>query len=168
MKRIVSILACLTLSSAFSAYAQIAADPATARTLHNGPVVGYVDVDTGAQAWRAIPFAKPPVGDLRWRAPRPADAWTAPRISTKPAPWCPQQLSAMDGVDKAKFGQVAGQEDCLYLDVYAPPMTGEAAAKAKLPIMMWIHGGSNTWGRADQYDGSALAARFKVVVVVVQ
>ena len=74
----------------------------------------------------------------------------------------------MDGVDKAKFGQVAGQEDCLYLDVYAPPMTGEAAAKAKLPIMIWIHGGSNTWGRADQYDGSALAARFKVVVVVVQ
>ncbi|OYU69242.1 MAG: carboxylesterase [Alphaproteobacteria bacterium PA2] len=171
MKRLVSLIVGLTLSSAFAANGQaveIPADPATARALHDGPVVGYVDAATGAQAWRAIPFARPPVGDLRWRAPRPAEAWSAPRISTKAAPWCPQQLSAMDGVDRAKFGQIAGQEDCLYLDVYAPPMTTEAAASAKLPIMMWIHGGSNTWGRAEQYDGSALAARFKVVVVVVQ
>ena len=171
MKRIVSIIFGLTLSTALSAQGQgmeRAPDPATARVLHDGPVVGYVDAETGAQAWRAIPFAKPPVGDLRWRAPRPEEAWSAPRISTKAAPWCPQELSAMDGVDKAKFGQVTGQEDCLYLDVYAPPMTEEAAANAKLPIMMWIHGGSNTWGRAEQYDGSALAARFKVVVVVVQ
>jgi para-nitrobenzyl esterase len=47
-------------------------------------------------------------------------------------------------------------------------MSAAEAATAKLPVMMWIHGGSNTWGRAEQYDGSALAARFKVVVVVVQ
>jgi para-nitrobenzyl esterase len=74
----------------------------------------------------------------------------------------------MDGVPKAKFGEIAGQEDCLYLDVYAPPMTEAEASAAKLPVMVWIHGGSNTWGRAEQYNGSALAARFKVVVVVVQ
>lgn len=178
MKRLVSVIAgCVLAGSAVAALAQPpaktptvehAADPATARVLKDGPVVGYVDATTGAQAWRAIPFAKPPVGPLRWRAPRPAEPWTAPRVSTTPAPWCPQQLSALDGVPKEKFGQIAGQEDCLYLDVYAPPMTADAAAKAKLPIMMWIHGGSNTWGRAEQYDGSALAARFKVVVVVVQ
>ncbi|MDP1632728.1 MAG: carboxylesterase family protein [Caulobacter sp.] len=144
------------------------ADPATARTLSGGEVVGYVDAGAGAQVWRAIPFAAPPVGDLRWRAPRPPAAWAAQRVSTSPAPWCPQVLSPLDGVDKARYGEVVGQEDCLYLDVYAPPMTAAEARDARLPVMMWIHGGSNTWGRAEQYDGSALAARFKVVVVVVQ
>ncbi|HRD28325.1 MAG TPA: carboxylesterase family protein, partial [Caulobacter sp.] len=136
--------------------------------LGGGGVVGYVDADTGAHVWRAIPFAAPPVGDLRWRAPRPPAAWTGSRTAVTAAPWCPQQLSALDGVDRARFGEIVGQEDCLYLDVYAPPMDAVAAGAARLPVMMWIHGGSNTWGRAEQYDGSALAARFKVVVVVVQ
>ena len=72
MKRIVSTLACLALWSAFSAHAQIAADPATARTLHDGPVVGYVDVDTGAQAWtnansanNLMVFDSPKAGGVR-------------------------------------------------------------------------------------------------------
>lgn len=172
MNRIVALLAVLALAACSSATgkpsAPPAADPATARVLGEGGVVGYVDAPTGAHVWRAIPFAAPPVGDLRWRAPRPPAAWTGQRVSVKPAPWCPQQLSALDGVKKERFGDVVGQEDCLYLDVYAPPMAADAAARAKLPVMMWIHGGSNTWGRAEQYDGSALAARYKVVVVVIQ
>ena len=118
--------------------------------------------------WRSIPFAKPPVGELRWRAPRAPEPWAGVRSSLTAAPWCPQVLSALDGVDKSKIGQIVGQEDCLYLDVYAPPMTAQEAAGARLPVMMWIHGGSNTWGRAEQYDGAALAARHKVIVVVVQ
>lgn len=172
MKRLVLVLAALCLSACSTAAKTATelpgANPATSRALPQGPVIGYVDADTGAHAWRAIPFAKPPVGDLRWRAPRPAEGWSQERISTKPAPWCPQILSAMDGVPKAQYGEIAGQEDCLYLDVYAPPMTAAEAAAARLPVMVWIHGGSNTWGRAEQYNGSALAARFKVVVVVVQ
>lgn len=90
------------------------------------------------------------------------------RQATAQAPWCPQQLSALDNAPKADWGKVVGQEDCLYLNIYAPPMSAEAAAAAKLPVMVWIHGGSNTWGRAQQYDGGALAARFEVVVVVIQ
>jgi para-nitrobenzyl esterase len=171
MKRLILIVAALCLSACSTATAAPElppVNPATSRALPQGPIVGYVDADTGAHAWRAIPFARPPVGEFRWRSPRPAEGWSETRLSTKPAPWCPQILSAMDGVPKAKFGEIAGQEDCLYLDVYAPPMTEAEAAAAKLPVMVWIHGGSNTWGRAEQYNGSALAARFKVVVVVVQ
>jgi len=170
MKRTLSMLAALALAACALAQPAVAAtpDPATSRTLSGGGVVGYVDATTGAHAWRAIPFAAPPVGDLRWRAPRPPAAWTGQRSAVTPAPWCPQQLSALDGVKKDRWGEIVGQEDCLYLDVYAPPMTAAQAAGAKLPVMMWIHGGSNTWGRAEQYDGSALAARFKVIVVVVQ
>jgi para-nitrobenzyl esterase len=170
MKRMLSMLAALALSvCAISQPAAAAApDAATARTVSGGGVVGYVDATTGAHAWRAIPFAAPPVGDLRWRAPRPPAAWTGQRSAVTPAPWCPQQLSALDGVKKDRWGETVGQEDCLYLDIYAPPMTAAQAGGAKLPVMMWIHGGSNTWGRAEQYDGSALAARFKVIVVVVQ
>lgn len=170
MKRTLSMLAALALAACALAQPAVAAAPdaATTRTLSGGGVVGYVDAVTGAHAWRAIPFAAPPVGDLRWRAPRPPAAWTGQRSAVTPAPWCPQQLSALDGVKKERWGEIVGQEDCLYLDVYAPPMTAAQAAGAKLPVMMWIHGGSNTWGRAEQYDGSALAARFKVVVVVVQ
>jgi para-nitrobenzyl esterase len=170
MKRTLSMLAALALASCTLAQPAVAATPdtATTRTVSGGAVIGYVDTPTGAHAWRAIPFAAPPVGDLRWRAPRPPAAWTGQRIAVTAAPWCPQQLSALDGVKKERWGEIVGQEDCLYLDVYAPPMTAAQAAGAKLPVMMWIHGGSNTWGRAEQYDGSALAARFNVVVVVVQ
>jgi para-nitrobenzyl esterase len=172
MNRIALLLTVLALSACSTATGKAAAppatDPATARSLAEGGVLGYVDAPTGAHVWRAIPFAAPPVGDLRWRAPRPPAPWTGQRVSAKPAPWCPQQLSALDGVKKERFGEIVGQEDCLYLDVYAPPMAADSAAQAKLPVMMWIHGGSNTWGRAEQYDGAALAARYKVVVVVIQ
>jgi len=142
--------------------------PQTARVISQGQLVGMIDADTGAHVWRSIPFAAPPVGQLRWRAPRLPQGWAGQRVSTAVAPWCPQQLSALDGVDRKQWGQIVGQEDCLYLNVYAPPMSAAEAGQAKLPVMMWIHGGSNTWGRAEQYDGSALAARFKVVVVVIQ
>ena len=170
MRRLQSMLAALAIACCALAQPAVAAtaDTATARTVSGGGVVGYVDATTGAHAWRAIPFAAPPVGELRWRAPRPPASWTGQRTAVTAAPWCPQQLSALDGVKKERWGEIVGQEDCLYLDVYAPPMTAAQAAGAKLPVMMWIHGGSNTWGRAEQYDGSALAARFNVVVVVVQ
>jgi para-nitrobenzyl esterase len=77
-------------------------------------------------------------------------------------------LSALDGVNRSRWGELAGQEDCLFLDVYAPAMAASAAAQARLPVMMWIHGGSNVWGRAEQYNASELARRHNVIVVVAQ
>ncbi len=172
MKRLIAAIALLALAACSTPPKTVAGppatDPATARTVSGGQLVGFSDKTSGAQVWRDIPFAAPPVGPLRWRAPRPAAAWNGRRVSTANAPWCPQQLSALDGAPKTDWGKVVGQEDCLYLNIYAPPMDAAAAGTAKLPVMVWIHGGSNTWGRAQQYDGGALAARFKVVVVVIQ
>lgn len=146
----------------------LATAPQTERTTTLGALVGFQDNATGAHVWRSVPFAAPPVGDLRWRAPRPPAAWTGVRTATAPAPWCPQLLSALDGAPARDHGKRVGQEDCLYLNIYAPAMSATAAKDAKLPVMVWIHGGSNIWGRAAQYDGGALAARENVIVVVLQ
>jgi para-nitrobenzyl esterase len=143
-------------------------DPATRRTIASGAIEGFADKTTGAQVWRSLPFAAPPVGDLRWRAPRPPASWSGVRSALGEAPWCPQVLSALDGVGKKDWGKLVGQEDCLYLNVYAPPMSPDAAKSARLPVMMWIHGGSNVWGRAAQSDGATLAAKKNVIVVIVQ
>lgn len=144
-----------------------ALDTVTTKKISGGEIAGFIDPATGAHVWRGIPFAAPPVGDLRWRAPRPAEAWDGVRRSLDHAPWCPQIRSALDegsSADEVPLGAVMGQEDCLYLNVYAPPnATGQ-----DLPVMMWIHGGSNTWGRAEQYDPSKLVTTENVIVVVVQ
>ncbi len=143
------------------------AEPATVRATSSGELIGFSVDAVGAHVWRSVPFAAPPVGDLRWRAPRPVSAWDGMREALDHAPWCVQMQTALDGRD-AEIGALAGQEDCLYLNVYAPAMTAEQAAAANLPVMMWIHGGGNVWGRAEQYDASVLAARHNVLVVVIQ
>jgi para-nitrobenzyl esterase len=66
---------------------------------------------------------------------------------------------------KVEIGDLQGAEDCLYLNVYAPP---KSTAASKLPVMVWIHGGGNVWGSAGQYDPSNLVANENVVVVTVQ
>ena len=137
----------------------------TARTLTGGDVVGHL-AENGAQVWRNIPFAAPPTGDLRWRAPRPHPGWAGERVSITPPERCPQVANALDQGSDAEPGALLGAEDCLYLDVYAP--AGAGPGDADRPVMMWIHGGANVWGYADQYDGSKLAANEDVVVAVVQ
>ncbi|XP_069688902.1 esterase E4-like [Periplaneta americana] len=79
-----------------------------------------------------VPYAAPPVGKLRFRAPRPPDSWLGTRDATQDAPACLQPTS--DGAD------VTGQEDCLYLDVHTPKLPEED--DTLLPVMVWIHGGA--------------------------
>ncbi|MEL6259311.1 MAG: carboxylesterase family protein, partial [Pseudomonadota bacterium] len=140
----------------------------TKRATDKGDVVGHVDNETGAHVWRAIPFAAPPVGDRRWRAPRGIDAWPEPLLAVQAPPRCLQMLSPLDQVPQSQIGDIVGDEDCLYLDVYAPPLSDDERAAADLPVMVWIHGGSNIWGYADQYNGATLATQHNVVVVVIQ
>lgn len=163
---VVLLAACRQESSA-----PIVVDPSSERVIEQGTLVGFKHPDNQAHVWRSIPYAAPPVDDLRWRAPRPAANWTGTREALDHAPWCAQIRRKIDdgsSADAVPLGDVMGQEDCLYLNIFAPEMSAEAAAEANLPVMMWIHGGSNVWGRAEQYDPSKLAADQNVIVAVVQ
>ena len=115
----------------------------------------------GAMRYRDIPFAKPPVAGRRWAAP---ETLYTPERQIIPLPdmvMCPQPQSMASG---GAVGAYLGAEDCLYLDVYTP---GHVATDAPLPVMLWIHGGSNLTGHKGTYDFSRLAAREQVVVVVI-
>ncbi len=146
-------------------------DQATLRSIGQGEIVGFSHHTNGAHVWRGIPYAEPPVDDLRWRAPQPFAGWRGTLEALPNSPWCTQVRRSIDdgsSADAIPLGDLMGQEDCLYLNVYAPKMDAQAAASAQLPVMFWIHGGSNVWGRAEQYDPSKLAETENVVVVVVQ
>ena len=138
-------------------------DPTSSRSLAQGEIVGFASPDHAAQVWRGIPFAKPPQGSLRWRAPQVPDPWDGRRLALESGAICPQ-------FDLQQGGEIAGSEDCLYLDVYAPRFGPESVPRgaARLPVMVWIHGGGNSIGDARIYDGSRLAAEHGVVVVAIQ
>jgi len=127
-----------------------------------------VRVDAGAlkgvtagdvTSFKGVPYAQPPVGPLRWRAPEPAAHWTGVRVADRYGAICMQKLSADNGV-----GPGPASEDCLTLNVFAPA----GKAHAPLPVMVWIHGGGfvNGSGTAALYDGSALARQGVVVVTL--
>ena len=107
--------------------------------------------------WEDIPYAEPPVGDLRWKAPRSINI---PR-NIKPIDnnFCVQRPSSLGGVDGD--GDYVGNEDCLYLDIFAP----KKVSLEKLPVMFWIHGGGNTSGLKDLYDFSKMVRKHNVIVV---
>jgi para-nitrobenzyl esterase len=142
------------------------ADPASLRHPPAGDVVGVVS-DYGSHMWRGISYAEAPVGALRWRAPRPAPRWSGTREALVPGAICPQLASPMAGDTTQAAGTPVGSEDCLVLDVWAPRTTPDAvpAQGARLPVMVWIHGGGNVVGASRFYDGGRLAESEQVVVV---
>ncbi|GJL92673.1 carboxylesterase/lipase family protein [Hyphococcus sp.] len=148
--------------------APVAPDENTVRMTAQGEVIGFVTPD-GAHSWRGLPFAAPPVGDLRWRAPQQPAGWEGARIATEFGARCAQMSNRLNAQEKIEPGLLLGSEDCLYLDIYAPANSRLADAPGeKLPVMVWIHGGSNVWGRGSSYDGSRLAVHENVIIVPVQ
>jgi para-nitrobenzyl esterase len=119
----------------------------------SGRLAGSYLMPDGA-AFKGIPFAQPPMGDLRWRAPIPEKPWNGPLDATNYSPPCAQNSG---GSMLAR-----SQEDCLYLNVWTP----EWPPKSRLPVMFWIHGGGNYGGTASSanFDGEKLA-RHGVVLV---
>ena len=99
-----------------------------------------------------IPYAAPPTGALRWKAPQPT-SWSGLLQADTLPPTCPQPAGP--------FGAASLSEDCLYLNVYAPIPNGN-----KLPVMVWIHGGAFKSGTGDAYDGSALVQNGVIVVTI--
>ena len=127
----------------------IAADHASpiVRTAE-GPVQGFVR--NGVDQFLGIPYAAPPIGDLRWQPPKPHVAWTETLNATKFGNTCPQITEL--GVFA---GPVSLTEDCLYLNVFTM-RTNPAAGAKKLPVLLWIHGGGLFDGESNDYDASAL------------
>jgi para-nitrobenzyl esterase len=112
-------------------------------------------VVAGVDEFLGIPYAAPPVGDLRWRPPAAPASWSGTRRVTAFANTCAQ---ASRGI----FAAPSNTEDCLYLNVFAPHASN---AKAKLPVMVWFYGGGLFSGESNDYDGSKLAERGNVIVV---
>jgi para-nitrobenzyl esterase len=133
--------------------------------LDSGPVTGDREEvnDQGIWIFRGVPYAAPPVGDLRWKPPQAVAAWTEPLECTSFGPSCPQPGQGDSFyVDTLAVGSAA--EDCLYLNVWSPAESGEE----RLPVMVWIHGGSFETGSGSMavYDGRNLAAQGVVVVTI--
>ncbi|AWN24107.1 carboxylesterase [Deinococcus irradiatisoli] len=145
------------VAALFSSLAS-AQTPVTVQTDH-GPVVGQ---QADSRSFLGIPYAAPPVGGLRWKAPQPAAPWTAPRDATRFGPVCPQTVIALFALPGETPGTLKGQEDCLTLNVYTP---AEATPQSRLPVMAWIHGGSFVAGSSAGYSGAELARKYGVVVV---
>ena len=147
--------------AALFALALLAAAPAAAQTARTSAGVVAGTTTEGLTVYKAIPFAAPPVGDRRWRAPAPPAPWVGVRPAGDFAPACMQYTAAYPD-----FGIPALQvsEDCLYLNVWTPAKS----PAERLPVMVWIHGGSFTSGGTaiPLYSGAPLARRGVIVVTV--
>jgi len=107
----------------------------------------------GIDQWLGVPYAAPPVGALRWAAPEPAARWTGVRQATAYGGRCAQLANGN--------GPRVDNEDCLYLNVYAPP----GRFPGRLPVLFMIHGGGLTTGAGDQHDGSLIVNTDHIIVV---
>ncbi|GAB2520722.1 carboxylesterase/lipase family protein [Nocardia heshunensis] len=132
-----------------------AADPPEIVALDSGPVRG--ELRPGYWEFAGIPYAAPPVGDLRWQPPQPPAPWQQVREATAPGPQCPQGAGgAPNPVAPAQ------SEDCLYLNVWTP-----TAAATNLPVMVWIHGGSFTSGAGSDYGAQQFMTQSGTPIIVV-
>jgi para-nitrobenzyl esterase len=136
--------------------------------LSDGDVQGSIEgTDVQSRQFLGIPYARPPVGELRWKAPQKPEPWTTPRDALDFGKRCAQIASP------TLMNAASDEEDCLYLNVWTPFPVPDTA----LPVMLWIHGGGNVNGSANEpvpfiniglfYTGQFLAEKYGVVVVTI-
>ena len=125
-----------TAVAAVSPYGQVRERPIPGDPVRidSGLVSGKL-LASGVRAYFGVPFAAPPVRELRWREPQPAPPWNGVLDADRPAPECMQTLRAHD--INHYFGEESTSEDCLYLNVWAPP---DATSGAHRPVIVWIYG----------------------------
>jgi para-nitrobenzyl esterase len=138
---------------ALAAFAGTPHPAAASVPTQQGPVTGTT-VD-GMRAFLGVPYARPPVGSLRWKPPVPAVPRPGPLAAIKFANHCPQYAGP--------FGEASLTEDCLYLNIFTPL---RANPRSNFPVMVWIHGGALTVGESDDYNPDRLVAHDAVVVTI--
>ncbi|MDQ3821457.1 MAG: carboxylesterase family protein, partial [Acidobacteriota bacterium] len=148
-------LAVALLAATLSAHA----DPDRVKTAA-GVVEGVGRQASGVRIFRGIPFAQPPLGDLRWKPPQPLKKWEGVRQAAKFGPRCMQAPIFGD----MNFRSDRMSEDCLYLNVWTPAKSG----RERLPVLVYFYGGGFVAGSADEprYDGESIAAKGIVAVTV--
>ncbi len=130
--------------------------------LPTGKVNGlWADRDAGIRAFKGLPYAKAPIGPLRFQPPVPLPPWSGVRDATQPSAAC-RQHPAPDAFVWSR-GPFEQSEDCLFLNIWSGASRGE-----KQPVMVWVHGGSHTtgFGHARIFDGTELVRRGVVVVTL--
>ena len=148
-----AIVAAICLASAVPAFA------ADRIKTTNGTVEGTTE-QSGIRAYRGIPFAAPPVGDLRWRAPQPVKNWDGVRSAAQFGPRCVQAPLFSD----MNFRSNGMSEDCLYLNVWTPAKSGSE----RLPVLVYFFGGGFVAGDGSEprYDGESMARKGIVSLTV--
>lgn len=152
--RMILVIALFCLASVGAARAQdVCAEPVKTT---EGRVAGHTARNSGACAFLGIPYAAPPVGDLRFKAPAPLPAREGTLNAAEFGPACMQKQSVSNGGKAKKLS-----EDCLYLNIWRPAKSGV------FPVMFWIHGGGYTGGAGsyEMYNGANLAAEREIVLV---
>lgn len=159
MKKTVMMLACALFATTLWAQAPVL-------TVEGGQIEGVVDAE-GVAVYKGIPYAAPPVGDLRWKQPQPVQPWQGVRKCDKFG-----TASLQGGQEEGSFywkefyqdGNPEMSEDCLYLNVWTPA----AGKDSRLPVMFWIHGGAfqNGFGHEIEFDGDAFAKKGVVLVTI--
>ena len=143
------------------------AEPATLRATEFGPVVGSSDKNQ-THVWFGIPYAKPPVGPLRWRSPQPVKAWSTEFGALSRQPECLHQRTLI-GFNSGRKKTIIGAEDCLYLDIWAPRSAAENAAQTEeqLPVVVWLNGAGNKIGASSHISGHKFSGAQQLVFVSV-
>ncbi|MBX9602649.1 MAG: carboxylesterase family protein [Bryobacteraceae bacterium] len=145
------------LLAAVAAFAAV--DPVQ---VEQGSLAGSHGKDAAVRVFKGVPFAAPPVGELRWKSPRAPSAWTGVRQATEFSANCVQAAYPQGSLYYREPSKTS--EDCLYLNIW----TAARSSKDKLPVMVWIHGGALTRGSGSigTYDGEALAKQGVVLVTI--
>src|SRR5882757_10767882 len=154
--RILAALLCAGLSCSSAMAGDV--DLTSPVNVTGGAVAGVHQGDLSV--FKGIPFAAPPVRELRWRAPAPVVPWQGVRITDRYSPMCLQALRSKNSV--FYLGEEPSSEDCLYLNVWSP----QPRPDAKLPVMVFVYGGGWTIGSGSLplYSGEGLARKGVVAV----